>query len=151
MRTSGKTNNTPGWPNLHRTGPGRDKHIKRGAKTSCLSLPRAGALFSSCLRIDMPSCLKDRFSCYFLNKIELQHWAVTLICLRAITWSIWDLRAITRSIQELWCTEGALMSTTPNLCCDETKNRRTYTRVTLIYLGFEQLKKSTGELYKNIN
>ena len=30
MRTSGKTNNTPGWPNLHRTGPGRDKHIKRG-------------------------------------------------------------------------------------------------------------------------
>ena len=32
MRTSGKTNNTPGWPNLHRTGPGREKHIKRGAK-----------------------------------------------------------------------------------------------------------------------
>ena len=23
VRTSGKTNNTPGWPNLHRTGPGR--------------------------------------------------------------------------------------------------------------------------------
>ena len=29
VRTSGKTNNTPGWPNLHRTGPGRDKHKKR--------------------------------------------------------------------------------------------------------------------------
>ena len=39
VRTSGKTNNTPGWPNLHRTGPGRDKHIKRGAKASSLSLP----------------------------------------------------------------------------------------------------------------
>ena len=32
MRTSGKTNNTPGWPNLHKTGPGTEKHIKRGAK-----------------------------------------------------------------------------------------------------------------------
>ena len=37
-RTSGKTNNTPGWPNLHRTDPVRDKHIKRGAKASVLSL-----------------------------------------------------------------------------------------------------------------
>ena len=33
-----KTNNTPGWPNLHRTGLGRDKHINRGAQTSLLSL-----------------------------------------------------------------------------------------------------------------
>ena len=41
VRTSGKTNNTPGWPNLHRTGPGRDKHINRGAKASSLSLPHA--------------------------------------------------------------------------------------------------------------
>ena len=39
VRTSGKTNNTPGWPSLHRTGPGRDKHIKRGAKASSLALP----------------------------------------------------------------------------------------------------------------
>ena len=39
VRTSGKTNNTPGWPNLHRTGPGRGKHIKRGTKDSSLSLP----------------------------------------------------------------------------------------------------------------
>ena len=38
LRTSGKTNNTPGWPNLHRTGPGREKHIKRGAQASSLSL-----------------------------------------------------------------------------------------------------------------
>ena len=38
VRTSGKTNNTPGWPNLHRTGPGRDKHINRGAKANSLSL-----------------------------------------------------------------------------------------------------------------
>ena len=37
VRTSGKTNNTPGWPNLHRTDTVRDKHIKRGAKASSLS------------------------------------------------------------------------------------------------------------------
>ena len=46
VRTSGKTNNTPGWPNLHRTGPGRDKHINRRAKASSFSLSPAcwGAL-----------------------------------------------------------------------------------------------------------
>ena len=47
VKTSGKPNNTPGWPNLHRTGPGREKHINRGAKASSLSLPHAGVLFSS--------------------------------------------------------------------------------------------------------
>ena len=73
VRTSGKTNNTPGCPSLHRTGPGRDKHINRGAKASslALSLLHAGADFSSCLWIDVPSRLKDGFSCYLLNKIEL--------------------------------------------------------------------------------
>ena len=73
VRTSGKTNNTPGWPNLHRTGPGRDKHINRGAKASSLSLSplHAGALFSWRLWINVPSHLKDGFSCYLLNKIEL--------------------------------------------------------------------------------
>ena len=76
-KTSGRTNSTPGWPNLHRTGPGRDKHINRRAKASSfslslsLSLPCAGALFSSCLWIDVPSRLEDGFSCYLLNKIEL--------------------------------------------------------------------------------
>ena len=51
VRTSGKTNNTPGWPNLHRTGPGRDKHVNRRAKASSfsLSLLRAEVLFFSCL------------------------------------------------------------------------------------------------------
>ena len=46
VRTSGKTNNTPAWPNLHRTGPGRDKHINRGAQGSSLALSPArwGAL-----------------------------------------------------------------------------------------------------------
>ena len=45
VRTSGKTNNTPGWPNLHRTGPGRDKHINRRAKVSSLSPAHWGTLF----------------------------------------------------------------------------------------------------------
>ena len=46
VRTSGETNNTPGWPNLHRTGPGRDKHINKRAKASWLTVSPAhwGAL-----------------------------------------------------------------------------------------------------------
>ena len=52
MRTSGKTNNTPGWPNLHRTGSGRDEHINTAAKASSRSLSlhppaRWGALLMS--------------------------------------------------------------------------------------------------------
>ena len=70
VRTSGKTNSTPGWPSLHRTGPGTEKHIKRGAKALSF-LSRDGALSSSHLWIDMPSRLRNGFSCYYLNKIEL--------------------------------------------------------------------------------
>ena len=51
-------------------------------------------LFSSRLWVGMPSHLEDGFSCYFLNKIELWHRAVTLICLRAITRSVQDPRAV---------------------------------------------------------
>ena len=71
VRTSGKTKNTPGWPSLHRTGPGREKHIKRGAKASSLSLSRMLGRSSLHVWIDVPSCLEDGFSCYLLNKIEL--------------------------------------------------------------------------------
>ena len=72
VRTAVKTNNTPGWPNLYRTGPGRKKHIKRGAKALSLSLSPArwGALLFR-LWINVPSRLEDGFSCYLLNKIEL--------------------------------------------------------------------------------
>ena len=66
VRTSGKTNNTPGWPNLHRTGPGREKHINRGAKASSLSLSpllalgrsSPGVFGSTCphaLKMDFPA------------------------------------------------------------------------------------------------
>ena len=92
MRISGKTNSTPGWPNLHRTGPGREKHIKSGAKglslagwlalalalalslspSLSLSPLQAGVLFSSRLWVNMPSHLEDGFSCYYLNKIVTQ-------------------------------------------------------------------------------
>ena len=71
MRTSGKTNNTPGWPNLHKTGPGTENQIKKGAKALfwlALSPPHDGATFSLCLWIDVPSCLEDGFSSYYLNK-----------------------------------------------------------------------------------
>ena len=70
VRTLARTNNTPGWPSLHRPRPGGDEHTKRGAKASS-PRARAGALFSSHLWIAVPSCLKDGFSCYLLNKIEL--------------------------------------------------------------------------------
>ena len=100
-------------PNLHRTGGGRG-HIKRGAKALfSLSLrPCAMGRSSLCVFwLTCPQASKVGFSCYYLNR------AVTLIYLRAIT-----LRAVT--------CQGALMSITPNFCCDETKNWGTYTRVT---------------------
>ena len=55
VRTSGKTN-TPGWPNLHRTGPGRDKHINRGARASFLSLPLSRTLGRSSLCVFGSRC-----------------------------------------------------------------------------------------------
>ena len=91
---------------------GEEKHIKREAKGLSLSLSptrwRAPSLFSSRLWVGMPSHLEDGFSCYFLNKIELWHRAVTLICLRAITRFVWDLRTVTQSFQdpELWRSKG---------------------------------------------
>ena len=62
VRTSGRTNSTPGEPNLHRAGPGGEKtHEKRGQ--------RAGVSVSlSSLRVfwvSMPSCLEDAFSFIF--------------------------------------------------------------------------------------
>ena len=75
MRTSGRTALLT-KPNLHRAGPGgRKKHKKRSQRALSLSLSlsllRAGALFSLRLWIHVPSRLKDGFSCYLLNKIEL--------------------------------------------------------------------------------
>ena len=69
---------------------GRKKHIKGGAKALSLSLPSVCALFlslsplhptprntrplfPSSLCVDIPSHLEDGWSCYYLNKIELQH------------------------------------------------------------------------------
>ena len=75
MRTSGRTALLT-KPNLHRAGPvGRKKtYKKRSQRALSLSLsptPHPEALFSSCLWIDVPSRLKDGFSCYLLTKIEL--------------------------------------------------------------------------------
>ena len=73
VRSSGKTNNTPGRPNLQKTGPRTGKHTEEEPKRSLsLSAPqRDGELFSLRLWIDVPSRLVDGFSCYYLNKIEL--------------------------------------------------------------------------------
>ena len=123
MRTSGKTNNTPGWPNLHKTGPGTEKHIKRGAKALfspflSLSPPRDEAIFSLRLWIDVPSCLEDGFSCYYLNKLSCNtdlFKSYNTVHSRPESYNmVCPPRAVTR--------QGALMSVTPNFCCDKTKN-----------------------------
>ena len=49
----------------------------------------------------MPSRLEDGFSHCYLNKIELRHGAVVLICLRAMTQSVQDPRTATH--HGLWC------------------------------------------------
>ena len=51
VRTSGKTNNTPGRPNLHKTGPETEKHIKREAK----------ALFSPFCSLSLPCLMRRSF------------------------------------------------------------------------------------------
>ena len=129
MRISGRTNSTPGYPSLHRAGPGRRKrHKKRSQRERGLSLSLsplcAGALFSSHLWVEMPSHLKDEFSCYFLSKIELQHGTVTLICLRAKTVCSRPENYNTVCPGPESCdVPRALMSVTPNLCCDKTEPR----------------------------
>ena len=87
MRTSGKTNNTPGWPNLHKTGPGTEKHIKKKSQSSFLSLSPArwGALLFPSLDQRALTPRRWIFFSYHLNKIEVEHWSLILIYLRAIT------------------------------------------------------------------
>ena len=73
---------------------------QRSQSQLSLSLLRAGALFSSCLWIDVPSRLEDGFSCYLLNKTAVTLSCNTDLC-KSYNWSIRDLRAITWSIQDL--------------------------------------------------
>ena len=104
---------------IGQTWEGRKKHIKRGIKRQGVSLPCLHALsvsLSPSLSLSlsslcvfwfgMPSHLEDVFSLYFLNKTELLHRAVTLICPRAIIRSVQELRAVTWTVQELWRAEG---------------------------------------------
>ena len=74
-RTSGKTNGTPGQPNLYRAGPGEEE------KTYKKKEPKFGGDRVSLwvFWISMPSCLKDVFFFTFLKKTELQHGAETLV------------------------------------------------------------------------
>ena len=77
----------------------------------------------------MPSCLKDGFSCYFLNKIELLTQSCNTdlsksyntVCSRPKSYNMVCLRP--ESCNTL---RGALLSVTPNLCCDTplTKGRK---------------------------
>ena len=113
VRTSGRTNSIPGWPSLHRAGPaGRiKKNIKRGAKELGVSL----SLFSSSLLGQHAFMPWGCIFLYFLNKTDLQHGTVSLICPRAVTWSV----------QGLWC-----WSLASNFCCDETEPKKLHTPLT---------------------
>ena len=58
MRTSGKTNNTPGWPNLQRTGPGvgGGGTYKKRNQRALSPNPQPCALGRSSLRIFGSTC-----------------------------------------------------------------------------------------------
>ena len=89
VRTSGRTNGTPGYHDLRRAGPGEEKkHIKRGAKGLGVSLPLSRSLalslsrsltrsrsllLSLSLRLLGQHALMPRgcIFLYFLNKTEL--------------------------------------------------------------------------------
>ena len=128
MRTSGKTNITPGWPSLHRTGPGREKHIKRGAKTRSLarslslslssSLTPAPAWWGALLfaSLDQGALTPGRWI-FLLSSIENR--AVTRSCNTDLSKSYNTVCPRAESCD----TPRALMSVTPNLCCDETKTQ----------------------------
>ena len=119
MRTSGETNNTPGQSNLHKTGLGTEKPIKRGAKAFSLSLSRA--IGHSTLHVFGSTCA-HKSTMDFPAIISINR-AVTLSCNTDLIKSyntVCPPRAVT--LQE------ALMSVTPNFCCDETKNRGAYSR-----------------------
>ena len=72
---------------------GRKKHIKRGAKGPELPLSLPCSLFSSHPLGRHALMPRGCIFLYFLNKTELSHEAVTLVCLRAVTLAQW--RAIT--------------------------------------------------------
>ena len=72
MRISGRTNSTPGWPNLHRTGVRGGKHTYKKRNQTAGGLPRMRALVLSLslsslhiFWVSMPSRLKDIFSFIF--------------------------------------------------------------------------------------
>ena len=146
MRTSGKTNSTPGWPNLHRTGPGREKHIKSGAKglslagagsgflplslSPSLSPLQAGVLFSSSLWVNMPSHLEDGFSCYYLNKIVTQSCNTDLSKICNMVHSRPESYNMVCPRPESCDSLRALMSSKSLLWWDE--NRGAYTRLTTL-------------------
>ena len=129
MRTSGKTNNTPGRPNLHKTGPGTEIFKKR-SQSSLLpffcSLPLSRLFPSLDPRALMPMDFPDGFSCYYLNKQSCNtdlFKSYNMVRSRPESYNtVCPLRAVTH--------QGALMSVIPDFCCDETKNRGAYTRVT---------------------
>ena len=105
VRTSGSTNSTPGWPSLHRAGPGEEKTHKKRSQRPRVSL--------SHVRVSLSLSLSSRLlgqhaltpqGCiflYFLNKTDLSE-NYSMDCPRAVM-------------------QRALMSVTSNLCCDKTE------------------------------
>ena len=130
MRTSGRTNSTPGWPNLHRAGPGGGKkkktyiYIERGAKGPGLSPAHWGTLF---------------FVSLGRHALTPRGWIFLLFSKlnRAVTWSCntdfsksYNMVCLRPESYNMVCprpescdTPRALMYITPNLCSDEAEPR----------------------------
>ena len=54
VSTSGRINSTPGWPNLHKAGPGGGKTYKKSQRAEDLSLPHVCALcLSLCFSLSL--------------------------------------------------------------------------------------------------
>ena len=98
---------------------GRIKHIKRSQKALSLSLLHAGTLPNSFLFMSLGE-----------HALKPRGWILLLFSKqnRAVTWSCnTDLSKSYNTIcsrHESCDVPTALMSITPNLCCDETKLRR---------------------------
>ena len=126
----------PGWgPQVKQTAflaspiykePGEErikkkKKIERGAKGQgvSLSLPLSHSLlfFLSLLYASIGLACPHALRVYFLNKTDLKHGVLALICVRAVAWFV-------RGLQR-W-------SIPSHFCCDETEPRKVHTPLKIL-------------------
>ena len=65
VRTSGSTNSTPGWPSLHRAGPGEEKTHKKRSQRPRVSLSHVRVSLSLSLFTSFGSACPHASRMYF--------------------------------------------------------------------------------------